>query len=95
MKNNTEISDPSQHGSGAVTSRLKAATQKIAELEEKIEATLENDIQRLEKTSKNMDQAFGNFAKKHGMLYGAIILVVVIVALVFISSLTANYYSPK
>ena len=93
MKNHTEISDPSRHGQAAVTSRLKAATQKIVELEEKIEATLENDIQRLEKTSKNMDQAFGNFAKNHGILYGAIILLIVLVALVFVSSLTASYYS--
>ena len=95
MKNNTEISDPSRHGPGAVTSRLKAVTQKISDLEEKIEATLENDIQRLEKTTKNLDQAFGRFANKHGVLYGAIILVVVIAALVFVSSLTANYYSPQ
>lgn len=85
----TENSEPLK----STTSRIKAVTQKIALAEEKLEAAIANELDAIDKGTRNMDNAVRKFADKHAALYGLLITIAVLIFLVVILILCKDYYS--
>ena len=90
------MSEPSQliktEKSGA-RGRIKAMTQKLSDLEGRIEETLERDIQLLEKGSKKMDKAYEQFAEKHRLATAIFLTLLGTGFLLIVILLAKNYYS--